>query len=177
MEINEATCLCRFGGCGVLREGAHAESNYWSVTSRAEHLKTKPYTLTYADIYIGQRRHTWLQAHTWKHVLRWLTRVVRFMWAWWAGGCETVRFPALPSTACMPLHRKHIAHGKQLDLLSVSVRLSVVWLSVSHLHSLILTHTHIQYIHMLSLQYATSAPLRPPTHPGWRSEVSESSGW
>ncbi len=169
MEINEATCLCRFGGCEVLRDGAYAESNYWSVTSTAECLDAKSHPLT-SDIYIGQRKQASVETHTWKHVFLLANKGRRFTWAWRVGDCENVRLPALPSAACMPLHRKHIAHQKQLDLLVVSVRLWSDFLSHTYTHS----HTHLHAFVAVCHVHTTQTP---HTHPGWCSEVSESSGW
>lgn len=172
MEINEATCLCRFRGCEVLGDGAHAESNYWSVTSRVECLDAKCCALTYADIHIGQWSS---RTHLKTHVFSWLMQVIRFMWAWWVGGCENVRFPALPSTTCMPLHIKHIAHQKQLDLLSVSVNVCLWSGFLSHIHTHS-RHSHTYACFLCSMSH-THYSDPPHTHPSWCSEVRESSGW
>lgn len=141
MEINEATCLCRFGGCEVLRDGAYAKSNYWSATSTAECLDTKSCTHICWHLYRSVEARFSTNAPE-NMCFAGYHGVVPFMWAWRVGGCENIRRFALPSTACMPLQRKHVAHQKQLDLLCVSVCLSVCGLAACLTPTLIHTHTH-----------------------------------
>lgn len=126
-------------------------------------LDPNSYALAYADIYIGQQQSDMsVQSQTWKHLFCWLTQVPLFMWAQWVGVCENVRFPALPSTTCVLLHRKHIAHQKQLDLLSVSVCPWSGFLSHTYTQSFTHTRTHEHTFFALFHVHTTQTP---HTHP------------
>ena len=100
MEINEATCLCRFGASEVLGDGTSAESNYWSVTSAVECRDAKSGPLAHGPIYTGQQRHASVQTRTLKHMFCRLTWITHFMRAWWVSGSGN-------KISSSPIHHLH----------------------------------------------------------------------
>lgn len=164
MEINEATCLCRFGGCEVLREAAHAESNYWSVTSRS--LSAPRPKLLCARICW----HLYWSAAEW-HVctitdLKALVLLANTGLPLYVGPMSRCLWEREISSS--PIHHlRSITQKTHSSSETVGPPqcfcLSVVWLSVSHLHSIIHTHTHTRahFLCLISRPHHSDPPHSP----------------
>lgn len=172
MEINEATCLCRFGGCEVLRDRASAESNYWSVTSGAECFHARSSALIYGMLTFLSVNWDTLQkkAHTWKCVF---SQVVRFTWAPWVGKlweCEISSSP-IRLSACHYTKNTQLSSSKTVG----PPQCFCLWSGfLCHTYTDSFTHTYARCLCSMPRPHHSDPP---HTHAGWCSEVSESSGW
>lgn len=158
MEINEATCLCRFGGCEVLRDGAHAESNYWSVTSTAECLHAKVLCARICwHLHRSAEAHVSASAHLKTRVLpagRPLHVSLTSRWLW---ECKS---------SSSPIRRLHVITQKthsSSETVGPPLCFCLSDCGLAFCLTPTFIHTHTQKC-TFSLHYATSTPLRPPTH-------------